>query len=82
MYLTPCNIYKDERILKYDYNHGFRNFKICNICPKNAFIKSHKGEKSKTYARFEPMTYRLLNHPSTDRATWKDIKLSTNKTKW
>ena len=23
-YGTPCNIYKDERILNYDYNHGFK----------------------------------------------------------
>ena len=22
-YFTPCNIYKDKRIPKYDYNHGF-----------------------------------------------------------
>ena len=44
-YGTPCNIYKDERILNYDYNHGFKNFKIYNICPKNAFINLFKRDK-------------------------------------
>ena len=46
-YGTPCNIYKDGRILKYDYmyNHSFKNFKIYNICPKNAFIKFIKRDK-------------------------------------
>ena len=38
-YGTPCNIYNDGRILKYDYNHSFKNFKIYNMCPKNAFYK-------------------------------------------
>ena len=41
-YGTPCNIFKDDRILKNDYNHCFKNFKIYNICPKNAFIKFHR----------------------------------------
>ena len=27
-YGTPCNILKDDRILKNNYNHGFKNFKI------------------------------------------------------
>ena len=44
-YGTPCNIFKDDRILKYDNNHGFKNFKIYNIRPKNAFIKFHKRDK-------------------------------------
>ena len=44
-YETPCNIFKDNRILKKNYNHGFKNFKIYNICPKNAFIKFPKREK-------------------------------------
>ena len=44
-YGTPCNIFKDNRILKNDYKHGFKNFKICNICPKNSFIKFHKRNK-------------------------------------
>ena len=26
-YGTPCNIFKDDRVLKYDYNQGFKNFK-------------------------------------------------------
>ena len=26
-YGTPCNIYKEERILNYDYNHGLKNSK-------------------------------------------------------
>ena len=44
-YGTPCNIIKDERILKYDYNHDLKNFKIYNICHKNALIKFHKIDK-------------------------------------
>ena len=32
-------------ILKSDYNHGFKNLKIYNICPQNAFIKFHKRDK-------------------------------------
>ena len=44
-YGTPYNIYKDEKILKYYYNHGFKNFKIYNIRPKNAFIKTHKRDR-------------------------------------
>ena len=27
-YGTPCNIHKDEKILKYDYNHGFKEKKL------------------------------------------------------
>ena len=30
-YGTPCNIFKKDRILKNDYNHGFKNFKIYDI---------------------------------------------------
>ena len=26
--------FKDDRILKNDYNHGFKTFKIYNICGK------------------------------------------------
>ena len=44
-YGTPCNIFKDERILKNDYNHGYKNLPIYNICPQNAFIKFHKRDK-------------------------------------
>ena len=44
-YGTPCNIFKDDRILKNDYNHAFKNFKIYDICPQNAFIKYHKRDK-------------------------------------
>ena len=44
-YGTPCNIFKDDRILKNGYNHGFKNFKIFIICPQNAFIKFHKTDK-------------------------------------
>ena len=36
-YETPCNIYSDERILKFDYNYGFKIFKIYNIF----FPKTH-----------------------------------------
>ena len=42
---TPFNIFKDDRILKNYYNHGFKNFKINSICPKKAFIKFHKRDK-------------------------------------
>ena len=31
---TPCNINKDLRILKYDYNHGLKNFKSIVFAPK------------------------------------------------
>ena len=31
--------------LKNYYKHGFKYFKIYNICPKNAFIKFHKRDK-------------------------------------
>ena len=43
-YGTPCNIFMDERVLKYDYDQGFKNVKIYNICPKNAFTKYHKKD--------------------------------------
>ena len=36
---TIDNINKDDRILKTDNNHGFKNFKIYNSCPQNIFIK-------------------------------------------
>ena len=42
LYGTPCNIQKDESILKYVHNQGFKNFEIYDICPQNAFIKFHK----------------------------------------
>ena len=44
-YGTPFNIFKDDRIIKINYNHGFKNFKIYHICPKNPFIKFHKRDK-------------------------------------
>ena len=44
-YGTPWNIYEDDRILNYDYNHGFKNFKIYNIYPNNASIRFHKRDK-------------------------------------
>ena len=44
-YGTPCNIYKDERILKYDYNHTFKTFKSITFAQKIAFIKFHKRDK-------------------------------------
>ena len=46
-YVTPCNIHSDERILNYDYNHGFENFKICSNCPQNAFRKFYKKSKNR-----------------------------------
>ena len=65
-YGTPCNIYYDKRILKYEY--------------KNAIIKTHKREKSNTRTRFEPATPSMLDHPLTDCSTRKVINFSTNKT--
>ena len=44
-YETPCNVYKDERILKSDYNQGLKNFKIYNIFPQNALIQFDKGDE-------------------------------------
>ena len=58
--------FKDDRILKNYYNHDFKNFKIYNICPKNAFMKFLKRDKSKTCARFEHLTHRLLAYPSSE----------------
>lgn len=37
VYGTPCNIYKDKKTLKFEYNQGLKKFKIYNNCPKNAF---------------------------------------------
>ena len=33
-YGTPCDIFKDDRILKNDYNYGFEYFKILSFTPK------------------------------------------------
>ena len=33
------------KILKYDYDQGFKNFKIYYISPENIFIKFHKRDK-------------------------------------
>ena len=71
-YGTPRRFYKVERILNSNYNHGLKNFsKSVTFAPKNAFIKFYKLIKSKTGARFEPATHRLLDSPSTDWATRK-----------
>ena len=43
-YETPSNVYKDERILKSDYNQGLKNFKIY-IFPQNALIKFDKWDE-------------------------------------
>ena len=45
-YRTSSNIYKEERISKFDCNDGFKNFKIYNICPPNTFIKFDKRKKN------------------------------------
>ena len=65
------DIYKDERIPKSVDNQCFISFKICNICPNNAFLIL----KNETCAIFKPKTYRLLSYPLTGWATWKSIKL-------
>ena len=42
-YGTPSNIFKDDRILKNDYNYGFKIFKIYNICKfDNTLYNSHR----------------------------------------
>ena len=70
--------WKDERILKYDYNNGFENLKIYNFCLKMHLSNSTKEIKSKDGARFVP----LLVYSSPDYATRKVIKYSANKTYW
>ena len=59
-YGTPCNILKDDRILKNNYNHGFKNFKI--YMPQKCIYNIPQEIKSKTGARFEP----LLAYTSTN----------------
>ena len=59
-YGTPFNIFKDDRILINDYNHGFKNFKI--YMPQKCIYKIPQEIKSKTGARFEP----LLAYTSTN----------------
>lgn len=39
-YGKPCNIYKDERILKYGYIQP--QFNLSHFAPNNALIKFHK----------------------------------------
>ena len=78
-YGTPCNIYKDERILKYEYSHGFKNFKIYYISPKYIY-KISQVINIKTRARFDPLTHRLLTYLSTDGATRKNSYYSIKKT--
>ena len=38
-YGTPCNIYKEERILNYEYNPGLIKLKIKAIFPQKASLK-------------------------------------------
>ena len=71
-----CNTYKEEKILKYDYNHGFKNFKIY----KYAFIKIDKGDKKLNPCNVRTAIHRLLDHPSIDWATRKVAKFSAIKT--
>ena len=44
-YGTPCNIYKDERILNYDYDHGLKKFKIKTIFQQKASLKFYKRDE-------------------------------------
>ena len=78
-YGIPCNIYKDERNLKSDYNYNFKNFKIYSICSQKFIYKMDKRDESKPDARFKPATSRLLDYCSFDWATWKVIKFCTNE---
>ena len=78
-YGTPCNIFKDKRILKYYYNHGSKHIKINYICPISTFIKTNNRYKNETGARFEHATHKLLAYPSTDWATRKVIINCRNK---
>ena len=36
---------KDERILKYDYNHGLKNLRYITFAPKMRLKISHKRDK-------------------------------------
>ena len=44
-YGTPCNIYKDERILNYDYNQGLTKIHIKTIFPQKASLKFYKRDE-------------------------------------
>ena len=44
-YGTPCNIYKEEKILNYDYNHGLKKMKIKTIFPQKASLKFYKRDE-------------------------------------
>ena len=52
-YWTPCNIYKDKRILNYDYNHDFKNFPPSYFPTKKNLYNSTREIKSIVGARFE-----------------------------
>ena len=65
-YGTPCNIHKDEKILKYDYNHGFKEKKSITFATKMHLWNSSREIIGKTGARFEPATHNLLAYPSTE----------------
>lgn len=51
-YGEPGNIYNDERILKYDYNQGFKISKSITFAPK-CITKTYKRDK-KSYNRGVP----------------------------
>ena len=41
----PLQYLQEEKILNYDYNHGFKKFKIKTIFPQNASLKFYKRDK-------------------------------------
>ena len=53
---TIDNINKDDRILKTDNNHGFKNFKIYNSCPQNIFIKFNTKKVQPVHDSYERPT--------------------------
>ena len=58
-YGTPGNIYKDNRILKFNYNHGLKKIlKAVSFPPVMQY--STKEIKCKTGARLELDSLRLL----------------------
>ena len=44
-YGTPCNIYKEERILNYDYNHGLKKLEIKSFFLQKASQKLYQRDE-------------------------------------
>ena len=59
-YGTPCNIYKDERILNYDYNHGLKEALYDVILMDDFRSKRHFGPKPPDYVMNKLTKHRVL----------------------